>query len=254
MGLLVRPHALPSKMTSGGWFSCKPCSLSDPSVDTVSVDPARLAAADNKENEAPEQKTLDPNEVHSGEKERLAREEQERRERQDREEAEEAAAVAAAAEAEEEERRAEARRQRALQEEELRRREEEELQLVMQASLEEERQREEEVRKQREAKEAEEHARVEEEMKALKKKVDTWLKTNGFADVKAKKKSMMSGVKYPLHKAVENKDAEMISALIKCGADTSAQNSKKQTALQLADKNNKAGSLDSVIAALTVRN
>jgi len=164
------------------------------------------------------------------------------------------AARAAAAKAEEAARRAEARRQRALQEEEMRRREEEELQRVMQESLEDERQREEEVRKQREAKETEERARAEEEFKSLKSKVDSWLKTNGFTDVKAKKKSMMSGSKYPLHKAVENKDAEMITALIKCGADTSAQNSKKQTALQLADKNNKAGSLDGVIAALTERN
>lgn len=80
-------------------------------------------------------------------------------------------------------------------------------------------------------------------------KVLKFLKDSGFSSVNSKKTSLMSH-KYALHVAVERKDAEAVTALLRCKADPSLRNSSKKTPEQLASSINKKGSHDQVLTVL----
>lgn len=56
--------------------------------------------------------------------------------------------------------------------------------------------------------------------------------------------------KFPLHAAVEKKDADIVSALLRCKADPTLQNSSKKTPERLAASTNKKGSQDLVLEVL----
>lgn len=92
----------------------------------------------------------------------------------------------------------------------------------------------------------EQHAKENQE---AQERVNAWLKKNTFSNVNAKKKSMMSFT-YPLHCAVTQKDSAMVQLLIRFSADPQLANSSKQTPRQLADKLNKKGSHNEVLAVL----
>lgn len=234
------------------WFSCNgACSGSDPTSDTVKVDAALLAAVGKgKENMQPKQA---PEKAHEAQK---AWEEQKKKERE--------------LKAAEERRRLEDEANRRRQEEEARLRLEEE-------AAASEREAAERVRREREAAEAaarvkeaerqaEEKARMlseaaervraereaadKEEKRQANEKVSTWCKKNGFVNMSTQKKTMFSGSKFPLHKAVSSKDAEMVRMMVLLDVDRSVKNSKGQTPADLAASLNKDRSMDAIIACL----
>lgn len=231
------------------WFSCNgACSGSDPTSDTVKVDPALLAAqGKDKENVQPKQA---PEKAHEAQK---AWEEQRKREEQE---------LKAAAER----RRLEEEAKRQREEEEARLRREEaaaaEREAAERARMEEaasarlkeaERQAEEKARASREAAEkarAEREAAEKEEKRLAGEKVAAWCKKNGFVNMTMQKKTFMHGSKFPLHKAVSNKDVEMVKLMILLGVDTTAKNSKGQTAADLAVSLNKDKSMGPILACL----
>lgn len=258
------------------WCACKEtCGGSDPASDTVKVDAAALDALAQKENVPPadaprsskgvaqdkssqkrDQDVFREKDEHGSaefqqaeeakrkheqenrseetastedtasaefqreetEKERLRLEEQLAKE-QDPASAEAAAAAAAAKEA--------AERSLAQQEERLRR---------------------ERLQQQRQKQEA---ALEEEERLAAQAKVNAWCKLNGFADLNAKKKSFMSGTRFPLHEAVSKRNAELVMLMVKAGADRSLKNSKGQTPKELAQRMNKDGSMATILVNLS---
>lgn len=246
---------------------CQPCSYKDPTSNTVTIDPSNLPGLDDKENHSPDQKTNEEgcDSLAAQCRSDLVREEQLRRERMEAEQAAAVAAAAEAAETEAEETRrqqavAEVNRRRAqLEAEERQGAEDEEIQRAINASLEEERafekrkkhEAEAEAARQREREAQEVEARrLAAELEAARAKVDVFLKSNGFADVNTKKKSMMGGTKFPLHMAVGKNDAEMVAALIACGADVEVKNSAGKRPLDIAEKSNSNGSQADIVTAL----
>lgn len=83
-----------------------------------------------------------------------------------------------------------------------------------------------------------------------KQKVESWCSAHGFAAINSKKKAMMGGFKFPLHKAVEKKDEEMVALMMLLGADKSVKNSKGETPESLAHKLNEDGSMNAILAEL----
>jgi len=81
--------------------------------------------------------------------------------------------------------------------------------------------------------------------------VRIWCKANGFSDMNSKKKSFMSGSKFPLHEAVAKNNELMVHLMVYLGADRSLKNSKGQTAEDLATKMNKNGSMDDILSQLS---
>merc|ERR1712224_208707 len=120
-----------------------------------------------------------------------------------------------------------------------------------QAAVEAARQAEAEAARLAEEDRAREAALKEEEgQRKAQAKVNAWCKANGYANVNSQKKKLFGGSKFPLHEAVAKKDLELVKALIDCGAAKNAKNSKGQTASELANKNNKDGSMSEFLAAL----
>merc|ERR1711865_288117 len=70
-------------------------------------------------------------------------------------------------------------------------------------------------------------------------KVSDWCKANGFQDMYTAKKTLRGATKLPMHTAVKHQNDEMVQLLLKCGADKEAEDSKKQTPMQLAEKKSK---------------
>lgn len=231
------------------WFSCSgACSGSDPTSDTVKVDPALLAAqGKDKENVQPKQA---PEKAHEAQK---AWEEQRKREEQELKAAAERRRLEEAAKRQREEEEARLRREEAAAAEreaaERTRMEE-----AASARLKEaERQAEEKARASREAAEkarAEREAAEKEEKRLAGEKVAAWCKKNGFVNMTTQKKTFMHGSKFPLHKAVSNKDVDMVKLMILLGVDTTAKNSKGQTAADLAVSLNKDKSMGPILACL----
>mmetsp|Transcript_102950 Transcript_102950/g.295414 ORF Transcript_102950/g.295414 Transcript_102950/m.295414 type:complete len:210 (+) Transcript_102950:73-702(+) len=77
--------------------------------------------------------------------------------------------------------------------------------------------------------------RAEEE---AKKKVEVFLKARGFKRT------------YPLHVAVQENSADVVSAFLLCGTDKKVKNSSGKTPLEVAQKLTNKGSHQAVIAAL----
>jgi len=233
-----------------GAAECKGCSTSDPTSDTVKVNSTLLADAGGKAAAATPGQEKDV----SIEEQRLQRE------------AEEQQAREAAAEEERQKREAEEVERRRLEGEEQARLEreraeerervarEEQERLAHEREAQERAAAEEAAR--RAQQEVEEQARHEQErlaaeLEETKQKVATFLKARGFAKgIAAPKKSCMK-TSYPLHVAVEENSAEMVAALLKCGADKAAKNSAGLTPLALAQKlAKKKKSYSAVVAAL----
>lgn len=200
------------------WFSCKACSNSDSTTDTVKVNMPVVIT-----------------------EEELKRQQ---------EAAEEAAARKAAEEAEAEAERLRQEAKRAAEEEACRRAEEK--RRAEEAAAQAERVRIEREEQQRRAQEAAlaERRRLELEKQAADRATaDAWLKKNGFSDVAAKKKSMFSST-YALHVAVKENNAEIVRCLLASGADPALKNSSGQTPAQLAQKSDKKGSHTATLDAL----
>merc|ERR1712146_627937 len=93
----------------------------------------------------------------------------------------------------------------------------------------------------------EEAAAAEEE--SAKQRLEDWLRQEKFTGVNDKRKTMMKS-KFPLHSAVKRKDTETIQLLLRFGADPTGKDSNGLTPKDLAQKNNKDGSMDAVVQAL----
>lgn len=234
------------------WFSCKgACSGSNPVSDTVKVDFSKLAS--EKENVQPLQIQ---NKSEAGQKDRdekrraqeeLARHQQKIAEQRRQEEE----LARRRREAEEAERR---REQQAAAERAAAER------AAAEAAAREAAEREAAEEKARQEREAAESAalweaqKLEEERLA-REKVNSWCKTNGFVDMNSKKKSSVVpdwvfGAKFPLHEAVAKNNEEIVGLMVLLGADKGLKNSKGQTALDLAQKMNKGGSMDGILDKL----
>jgi len=236
------------------WFSCKPCVGSDPTSDTVKVDP-KLLLVDNgdKENAQPLQL-----QKQGEEEERMRQMKEQRMAEERRKQAEEAAKrrkqeEAAAAAARQNQERLKAAEEKARQEAEEKRREEEAAVAAKAAVAQAAAAAEEQRVRQEAQRAAEEQARCEREaaeLVAAQGKVDEWCKNHGFQDLKTQKKTYMGARKFPLHTAVKHKQEEMVGLLLKCGADKFAKDSRKQTASELAANMNKNGSHDQILTLL----
>jgi len=91
---------------------------------------------------------------------------------------------------------------------------------------------------------AEEQAR-----KEAQEKVDVFLKAKGFKTMSMPRTSCFTA-SYPLHVAVQENNAGLVSALLLSGADKKVKNSTGKTPLEAAEKLNKKGSHAAVMAAL----
>jgi len=80
-------------------------------------------------------------------------------------------------------------------------------------------------------------------------RVREFLAAHGFRKVTSYRRRAPR-VGRPLHAAVMQRDADMVRLLLRCGADPSKKNLLGQTAEQLAQRKNRHGSLDGVLAAL----
>mmetsp|Transcript_13168 Transcript_13168/g.35419 ORF Transcript_13168/g.35419 Transcript_13168/m.35419 type:complete len:232 (-) Transcript_13168:304-999(-) len=91
---------------------------------------------------------------------------------------------------------------------------------------------------------AEEQAR-----KEAQEKVDVFLKAKGFKTMSMPRTSCFTA-SYPLHVAVQENNAGLVSALLLSGADKKVKNSTGKTPLEAAEKLNKKGSHAAVMVAL----
>lgn len=180
-----------------------------------------------------------------GEEEEEERQRQEAEERIRREEREK--------EQERERQRQEAERQQRLEREraeEHRRREEArraESEAAEKRAAEEDARRVAEEAAQREARER--RATEERAQREAQEKVNTFLRVRGFKGIALPQKKCFS-TRYALHAAAEENSAELVRALLACGADKRARNSSGKTALEVAQRLNKKGSHSAVVAAL----
>merc|ERR1711920_391349 len=88
------------------------------------------------------------------------------------------------------------------------------------------------------------------ELAAARTTVDAFLHAMGFTGVSQPRRQCCRS-KYALHSAVEEKDVEAVQALLRCGADANAKNSAGKTPRELADRLNRKGSHDHILAALS---
>jgi len=231
---------------------CKPCgawSQQAKEQNTVKVDTNALSSQD-KENARPAN-GKSPVPTKEDEERQRQREEWERRQEEARR-AEEQRREMERRVQEEQERLQQEQRKR---EEERRRLQLEQEQLKREAEAEQKRQ-EAEYRRQEEARQKqfdEEQRRKKAEDAEKKRKLQEWLKTNGFKTVDELVRKRMSKVR-PLHHAVQIKNVEMVEILLWAGADRRLTNGNKQTAFQLASKLDKAGSHKAVIGAFSTPN
>jgi len=85
--------------------------------------------------------------------------------------------------------------------------------------------------------------------KQAQEKVDVFLKAKGFKTMSMPRTSCFTA-SYPLHVAVQENNAGLVSALLLSGADKKVKNSTGKTPLEAAEKLNKKGSHAAVMAAL----
>jgi len=200
---------------------CKACTSSDKATDTVKIEsPEALKKRQEEE-------TRKAAEARRAEQERVAAEQ--RRAAQEREAQENHA---------EQQRLEEDRRRQAAEAAESRQRQQEK----------EERRRAEEAERRRKQEAAEAEA---EKKRQDRKKLEEWLSSHKFHDPNAKKSKWFK-TSLPLHDAVTDMNEDMVRILIDNNADVNAQNSSKQTPLQLAEKLSQKGpgKYDGVMGAL----
>merc|ERR1711957_35814 len=86
---------------------------------------------------------------------------------------------------------------------------------------------------------------------AAEKAVSAYLKKRGFKSLTASKKAFCGAAVYPLFLAVEDGEVELVKAMILCEPSISNQkNAAGKTARQVAERCNKNGSHESMLAAL----
>jgi len=187
--------------------------------------------------EVPEEEQRDR---HAEEEEEARRHEEEARLEEERRQAEEAEAE-----------------RRGQEEERLRREEEAERRRREEASrLEKASRKEPECAAELERVKAEqERAAAAKEAAAAQQVVNDFLKAKGFKNIAAPRKLFCGcgGAIHPLHLAVQENNLEAVKALLRCGADKELQNSRKKTPLEIAERCNKSGSHEMVLAALRER-
>jgi len=209
-----------------GQSECRPCSTADPNSDIVKVDATLLTQPQDVK---PEQEAFGACSPGTAEAERRRLEEQLAAEEQVRQ-------MLAATEAAERSEREEAELAEIAEREAAER-----AALEMEAVA-----------------HAEAEARLEEERRAAdlarqraEEQVGIFLRARGFKSIAApRKKCFVSS--FPLHAAVEENSAEIVRALLMCGADGSRKNSAGKTPREWAVKLNKRGSHEEVIAALSL--
>jgi len=217
-----------------GQSECKGCSTSDATTDTVKVnvgvtllaDAAGAAKTSPKHQAAEEQLPCQEDVVKEKQLKQECEEEERRRQ-----------------EAEEEQRLERERAAEAQVREEKRLREKSELaehEAAERAAGAEATRRAEDERK----RVAEELAR-----KEAQEKVDLFLKAKGFKTMSMPRTSCFTA-SYPLHVAVQENNAGLVSALLLSGADKKVKNSTGKTPLEAAEKLNKKGSHAAVMVAL----
>jgi len=210
------------------FFSCERiCGGRDPATDTVRIDLPLGAAGPAPA--GPEPPGAERAAAEQEEQEAQRRAEEDERRRAEEEEEELRRAELRRAEEEDERRRAELRR---AEEEEERRRlarlEEEQAELA-----------ERERRERAEALAAQER----------RAQVGAFLKAEGFAGVSAPRRRLLQK-SYPLHRAAELGNGQMVEYLLAEGADPSQKNSSGLTAAQVATKKNRGGSHGGALRAL----
>jgi len=249
--------------------ACKGCkNLGNKHADTVKVDMSMLpedSSDTGKENSNPGQmRESQAEKNHREEQLRLKQAEEEAKRRAEEEKRE------AKRRAEEQQRQRKELEMRKQQEEEQERKRvalEEEARMIAEQKQAEEEEEEARLRKIQEETEEEERqlkqsleeeaarqrAEEEEEARRNERRLREFLGKVGFnavSEKKVKKSLISSSFSYPLHAAVDMKDADAVNLLLKAGADPKLPNSKKLTPLALAQVKNKQGSHDKVIAAL----
>jgi len=244
-------------------MSCKGCIGSDPTRDTVKVDPSlMLREQHDKENKQPVQLGKKSAEVEAeiqAQEQKAAEQRRKKAEEESRLRKEQEAAAAAFAEERRRQQQAADEKARLLrQEAEQKRREEVAAAAAREAAAaaaaavaaEEDRRNEmaiqaaeEKTRRERAAIEAQEIA----EAKTL---INEWCKSSGFQEMNSQKKTLRGGTKFPLHTAVKHKNGEMVAMMLRCGANRDARDSKKQTPAELAAKLNTNGAYANIVAIL----
>jgi len=224
------------------WFSCKPCSTSDPTQDTVKVDPKLL----NKENIQPLQTAAQREAIKPAEEQRQ-REEARRR----KDEAIAAAATEAARQHEEAER-SKAGEEAARREAEIAARHEAAQQAAAERAREEDAARTAAAAASAAAQEerwrqevAEEQARYD-----AQEKVNAWCKQNGYQSMNKSKTTYRGAWKFPLHTAVKHSNQEIIGMMLLAGVNKDVTDANIQTPSQLAAKLNKNGSHRQILTML----
>lgn len=221
------------------WFGCKTCSASDKVADTVRVvDPTLLSSmaeggqvvkSARGEAETVLQEKEEEGGLHPVEEQQCAEEQQEAEEcRPPREEEQEEAEQA-----------------------------EEQQRLQLEAAVAEQaRRREKAQEEEKEASECARAAREKEQQETAQaaakaqKQVDAFLRAEGFKSIVAPRKNCCR-TSFALHRAVEENDAELVLALLRCGADQTRRNSAGQTPHELAQRRNRKGSHELILAALS---
>lgn len=91
-------------------------------------------------------------------------------------------------------------------------------------------------------------ARAEEE---ASRKLQEWLRSNNFFSVNSKRNRLLSST-YPLHVAAEQNNSDVIHLLLRHQANPRQLDSKRCTALQVAEKKNKQDSHRNAVTVLTM--
>merc|ERR1712187_154137 len=268
MGFWLKPRSslftiVSDRRSTMDWLSCKPlCGVSDPTQDTVKVDPKLLAQGD-KENakvdgnrQIPsDEDNLKKQKEEQERKEKEAAEQRKQAEAEEKRRKEEEAAAAEKAAAEKER-----LRQRALAEARARKEVEEKeaaAQAAQQEKLREEAQRQaqEQARRESEEKKRQEEERLqkkreEKQMQEASEKVGVWCQNNGYQDIHSEKKTFKGNKKFALHTAVKQQNAEMVELIVKCGGQKDCKDSKGVTPMQQAEKVCKGANRNRILAAL----
>jgi len=180
----------------------------------------------------------------SGERRQEEEEEAKRLQLEEAQRAEEAKRRAEEAQRAQEERQAEEARTAELE----RRLCEEEEQTAAQAAQEQLEQLEQWEREAAAARAQEEQAKA--ELAAAQEMVAEFLRAAGLKSVTEVHRRCCK-TSTALHRAVEEKDPEVVKALLRCGASPDTKNSGGKTPRELAEKFNRKGSHDAVLAALS---
>jgi len=233
------------------WISCNACSTSDPTRDTVKVDPKLL----NKENIQPLQTAGQREAIKAHREEAIKAHAEEQRQREEARRRKDEAIAAAATEAarqHEEAERSKAGEEAARREAEIAARHEAAQQSAAERAREEDAAgtaaaaasaaaQEERWRQQV----AEEQARYD-----AQEKVNAWCKQNGYQSMNKSKYTYRGCVKFPLHTAVKHSNQEIIGMMLLAGVDKDVKDSNIQTPRELAAKLNKNGSHGQILTML----